>query len=594
MHGPAALLPALAERGRRVVPYAGRVLWRLGVVLAGLFAVYVLIANLILKTSLLKDFAHTSDELRVDYDSAYSVFPGRIVVRNLTVRFEDYNVEFEIAVERGTLDVSLHELFQKRFHALRVDAKNVAYRMRHKLSRVGSEGPRIAAYPRIPGFPDPPLFRGKRPPPIPDEQYDLWEVVVEGVNADVKEIWILEYRYRGPGVARGSFRVRPARTYAVEGATLELLGGRLTLGEAVVAQRARVKLDAKVTHSETQRLSGLAPFRHISGSVHGTFEGTDLSFLDAYLAPRAGLSARGPARVQLGVRLEHGAVAKGSRLLVESSDAVVSASGFAVRGKAGVELGGPPNVGGPLELVFLAGPLRIQGSKEDRQAPILERVDLRARTTSDFSKAVDLISINLAQARLTAPDLGWMSRTFDEKGSMPRFEGRGLVTLRAQREGTAPFRGAATLVFEDATLRVDDRVTLPWNATVRTEELTAELDGTRRLKGMALLHLDQLPAMLPLVSPSAFLRDIGTRLLDLGALDARVAFRLDRYARLDVTQARSGALTARGHLFGVEGGVAGKFLLSAPTANLGVRVAPGGTSIKPLVGDDWLEEKGIR
>ncbi|HEX5098806.1 MAG TPA: hypothetical protein VFV94_04870, partial [Polyangiaceae bacterium] len=148
-----------SERARTAGRHAGAVGWRVLAVLAGLELFYLICANLVLCTPLLKKFAASSDDLRVDYGSAYSLIPGRIEVRGLRVRMHDHNVEFEIAVERGTLDVSLHELLRKRFHALRVDADAVGYRMRHRLSHVGLEGPRVAAYPPIAGFADPPLFR---------------------------------------------------------------------------------------------------------------------------------------------------------------------------------------------------------------------------------------------------------------------------------------------------------------------------------------------------------------------------------------------------------------------------------------------------
>src|SRR4051812_14243912 len=139
---------------RHVRRHALAVAWRLGVVLAVLTLFYLGVANLILGGGFIARFTEKSDDIRIDYDSAYSVWPGRVVVRNLRVRMEDHNIQFWILVESGFLDISLHELLQKRVHALRVDGENVTYRMRHKLSRVGKEGPRVAAYPPIPGFAD--------------------------------------------------------------------------------------------------------------------------------------------------------------------------------------------------------------------------------------------------------------------------------------------------------------------------------------------------------------------------------------------------------------------------------------------------------
>ena len=140
--------------------------------------------------------------------------------------------------------------------------------------------------------------------PIPDSEYDLWDVRVDNVTAHVKEIWVLEYRYRGAGVARGTFRVQPARYYEVKPTSLELAGGKLTLGDAVVAERANARIDVTVTGSETQKLSGLAPLKHITASAVGRFAGTELRFLNAYLGPHEGWSAGGKGDIELGVRVE--------------------------------------------------------------------------------------------------------------------------------------------------------------------------------------------------------------------------------------------------------------------------------------------------
>ena len=319
-----------SERAKTAGRHTGAVAWRVLAVLAALELFYLLVANLILCTPLLKKFAAQGDDVRVDYGSAYSLIPGRIEVRGLRLRMHDHNVEFEVAVERGTLDVSLHELFRKRFHALRVDGEGVGYRMRHKLSHVGLEGPRVAAYPPIAGFPDPPLFRGPPSPPIPDADYDLWEVKVENITAQVREIWILEYRYRGPGVARGSFLLRPARYYEVGPATLDLAGGSLHLGRDAVAERTKLHLRMVVEGSDVQKLQGLEPLNKVVADARGTFEGTDLRFLDAYLGPHAGAVARGAGTIDFDLHLHHGSLVPPSTLSAHFGDAELRGSDFEV------------------------------------------------------------------------------------------------------------------------------------------------------------------------------------------------------------------------------------------------------------------------
>src|SRR5262249_10242974 len=150
--------------------------------------------------------------------------------------------------------------------------------------------------------------------------YHLWDVRVENVTGHVKEVWILEYRYRGGGIARGNFHVKPARWYEVYPASLELHGGKLTLGDTMVAEHAELSIDCRVEGSDPRKLEGLDPFHKIHAGAHGRLAGTDLAFLDAYLVPRAGLSVKGSGNVELDAKLERGVVAPGTDIEIRSPE----------------------------------------------------------------------------------------------------------------------------------------------------------------------------------------------------------------------------------------------------------------------------------
>ena len=571
------------------------VAWRLGVVLAGLTLFYLGVANLVLAGGFVSRFAAKSDDIRIEYDAAYSVWPGRVHVRNLRVRMEDHNVEFLIVVERGFLDVSLHELAKKRFHALRVDGDNVTYRMRHKLSHVGKEALRVAAYPPIPGFADPPLFVGPPGVPIPDSEYDLWDVRVDNVTARVKEIWVLEYRYRGPGVARGTFRVQPARFYEVKQTSLDLDGGKLTLGDAVVAERANARIEVVVTGSDTQKLSGLAPLGHITASAVGRFAGTDLRFLNVYLGPHAGLSASGGAEIELGLRVEKGSVAPGARLAIRGSGVALDLGRVELRGAPTLSLTGGKTPGAPMELGLEVPRLELVGAgARGAPAPSLEALDFRLATTSDLTKPLEVVGARLAPLRGTIPDLGWLARVAPLPGEVRELRGRADLRLEGESQKPGSWHGRTRIDLRRASARVGSRGTEPLDLSLVVPDLTAKTSGEVRLAGTARLHVTEAAALLPLVSPSPFLRTLEKSLLDLGPLDASARFAAGEVFRLDQVEARSGVARVRGHLAARANGPDGAFLLVTPAANLGVRIRPDGTSIKPLVSDDWLEPTAKR
>jgi hypothetical protein len=581
------------DRGRTLLPHVGAVAWRLLLAVAVLELIYLVIATVVLKTSLLRDFAARGDDLRVDYTSAYSVVPGRIEVEGLRVRFHDRNVEMQIGVEVGTLDVSLHELALKRFHALRVDGKKVTYRMRHKVSRVGKEGLRLAAYPPIPGFKDPPLYaKGEdRPaPPIPDESYDLWEVLIEGVRAEVTEVWILEYRYQGPGLATGAFHVQPARTYEVMDAALALSGGKLTLGDAVVATKAKLDIDCVVTKSDTQKLKGLEPFQHVTAGVRGRLEGMDLTFVNAYLGPRLGADATGQARLETDLKVRNGVIAPGSRLELSVARGRVGLGGARVSGPVTFGLSrsaGPVETGAPFELAFRSELLELDVDKAPTTR--VENIDVRAAFTPDLVRPLRLVRAALAPVRVAVPDLGALMRAFPVARKLPQVGGRAALVANAEKDGGGPLRGGFRLVLSDATLTIDGSRTLPWNATLLSHDVSAELSGRPKVDGTLALHVDHASALLPLVTRSSLARDLGQRLLDLAALEAKAKVSLAEHSRMDSLEARSGILRARGWVMERKDGAHGRVLLITPAANVGVSISPAGTETKLLVGDDWLK-----
>jgi hypothetical protein len=585
------VLPRWLHEGRRALPHVSAVAWRLILAVALLEFVYVAVASVVLKTSLLKDFAARGDDLAVDYRSAYSVLPGRIEVEGLRVRFHDRNVEFLIAVEDGTLDVSLHELFVRRFHALRVDGRQVSYRMRHKVMGVGKEGPRLAAYPPIPGFRDPPLYaKGEDLPaaPIPDEKYALWEVKVEGVRAEVAEVWILEYRYRGSGLATGAFHIQPAREYDVERATLDLYGGTLTLGDRAVAKKTTLAIECSVVESDPRRLSGLDPLRNVNASVRGRLEQMDLAFLDAYLLPRLGAAAGGRGVLDLDVRVERGVLSPGTGVKLAFADARLTVSDLVAKGAGAFELvrprAGEPKT--PFELRFRSERLDLGVGKGEGAR--VDHLELGIAVTPDLAESPRPVRAWLAPVRVQVPELAAFGRALPSARELPEVRGRAVLVARASKDGAGPIRGEFRTELSNATLAVGGDRTLPWNASLSSENVEAHLSGRPQFDATLLLHVDQSSAFLPLLSSSPFVRDLGKRLFRLEGLDARAKVRLGERSRLELLDARAGIARARGHLVEQEEGVRGRFLVSTDVGNVGIAITAAGIETDLLVGDDWL------
>ena len=215
--------------------------WRVaGWGLLGLFGLAVLVVlatNVLLRTPLLRKLVNARpEELVVDYRGAASWLPGRLSFDSLTLRSRDRNIEFEAALEGVALRVSLSDLVRRRFHTTRLRARSLAFRLRERLSDEEATPARLARYPRIAGYADPPLLPTMPAPPEPAK--GPWRVVIDDLEiASVEEIWIDSWRWNGNGGVAGAFELLPGREARVGPARLEVAAGTLRYGDSKVAER---------------------------------------------------------------------------------------------------------------------------------------------------------------------------------------------------------------------------------------------------------------------------------------------------------------------------------------------------------------------
>jgi hypothetical protein len=184
---------------------------------AGLAVLYLLAANVLLRTRLLRDLVSRGEGIELDYASAYSVWPGLVHVRGLALEVQDYQNQLSVAASAAILDICLHDLLFRRFHVSDVALSGLAFRYRQKVEPREAMQPYVTAFPPIRGFADPPVLVGEEPPPVPDAAYDLWHIAIDEVDAELRELWVLEYRYLGAGTVRGGFRLQPGRSPPTSG-----------------------------------------------------------------------------------------------------------------------------------------------------------------------------------------------------------------------------------------------------------------------------------------------------------------------------------------------------------------------------------------
>lgn len=597
---------------------------------ATLAVCYLVAANVLLRTRLLRDAVSRGPDVELDYASAYSVWPGRVHFRDLTLQVQDFNIEFGVSVEAGVVSVSLHELPFKRFHADSLSVEGLSFRFRHKLEPADVHQAWVAALPPIPGFPDPPVYVGVKPAHVPDAEYDLWQVSIENVVADLRELWFLEYRYLGAGLARGSFVVQPARYFEVHPASLQLDRGQVVIGDATLVTHLGLNAGCHIEHTDVQEKEGNALFRSFSGSVHGEARGIELSALALYLPPDGSFRLDGKAELDLGISVTSGRLdGQSAAALRVMNPSLVTPYGD-LSGDLSSSLAVLP--AGTLQWITSSPALRADDTAKFK-GPVLEAPRLELELDAvDLVAPATLKRIELEVAKIVVPGLGWANRALRAAGTPIDLDGRlegharfsmqppagpsaqlqlrlvggalasgGLsarlaghfdVGLEPSREpGARHSEGRLDVALDGVELSRDKERTKPFRATFRMPDLRVQVEPDSAVSATCLIHAGPADSLLPVLLGSPVLEGLAASALDLKELEARLKLSFDpRALRLELQRAESGALSGKGYWQRpTRGEPKGAVLLATEVANVGISFSGSDTNTSLFVADDWLD-----
>ncbi len=593
--------------------------------LLGLQLTYLVVANALLRSQAIQHAVASSAGFHLDFDSAYSLWLGHVRVRNLSLRIEDYNVQFEVALAKADVDISLSELLFKKFHATKLVAEGTRFRMRHKLIVVGDDAERVAAYPPIKGFADPPYYVGVRSPPVATttSDHDLWSVRIQDVHARVTELWVMEYRFLGAGLAHGSFVVKPGSWVQVEPAGLELERGTLTLGEHRVAETMRGRIICDIPDMRVAETEGIQVLRDIISTIQLRLSGGKLDFLGAYLARFGSARYSGNAEWLIDLNVARGIIEPGSNVSLRATPFELHHELLDVSGDVKLVFGRDA-VRAPNQLLLAVDAARLSASRSASKAPAPSLEGVAASLGIDGVDLKGTMSVGKADAavkRAHAPSLAWFSN------EQTALRGAADAAARVQRTEDGSLSGAAELVATDVAVEHGSfsaagavRSQLAFtrgsqNTTLEMQKFLVELSqlslasGDKRSKPFGLsvdgaglrvnpagevasgtlrVHATSTEALLPLVMGQP-LQGIADTALDLKGLEARANVRLAPGAvDLKVIDATSGNLRMRGYLSKRAKEPRGAFLLSSGPFNVGITLIGGSTEVSPFVADDWL------
>jgi hypothetical protein len=235
-------------------------------VLAGTWLLYLLVGNLLIKTSLLSSMISKPGEAEVDWASGSTWWPGRFHVEGFRLRFRDSHVEMQLKLEDTHLTIVLSEVMSKRLHFTRVEGDGLSFRIRQLLDPEHATPARLALLPDIEGFTKPPL---KDPTPKPPSDGEDVVIQIEGIDlTQVRDVWIDEQHYTGNTHVRGGFYFQPKERLAINGAHLDVLSGAVHMGKDPVAVALAGTVECTVQPFDVKAPQGAEILRYFDLGIH--------------------------------------------------------------------------------------------------------------------------------------------------------------------------------------------------------------------------------------------------------------------------------------------------------------------------------------
>ena len=375
-------------------------LTRAAVAILSLYVLYVAAINVFLSTSLFRRLVDGDpDRLFVSFERGWSIWPGTVHARNLTIRASDNQVEWLIRLETCSFDVSFLDLARKTVHFEHPRATGVIFQLRERLAAPAATPEYVDALPPIPGFARIPL-KTQEPPDLQerwdDRHYKLWSIKLsDAVAEDVRQVWVDSVRVDGSARIAGGFYVKPIRKAQVGPAHLETRDARISVKDRVVAEAVTGSLDFELEPFDPRTVTGQDLLKRVTATTELRGRSPELGNLPRSLHGPLVLS--GPVDVpRLALRIEKGKVMKSTHADLVATGVRVEAAAHRFAGNVtfAADASGAP---GPTSLV-----VRVlgRGLTVGRVEPDGNEAGLARVAALDIAGALDEPMLDLSEPRL--------------------------------------------------------------------------------------------------------------------------------------------------------------------------------------------------
>ena len=594
--------------------------------------VYLVAANGLLWSGAIVKLANgATPDLHLEINGpSWTLLPGRVHGRNVAFRFEDRNVQFFLTLESVVLDLSLWELPSKTFHATRARGEGAHYLFRHKVEEPKDKERRLAEYPRIPGFSDPPLITKARTPALSDDEYNLWTVWFEDVDVGVNELWFLEVRLRGRARASGGFYLQPERDAMTEPCTLVVETSTLDVGSRTLAEHFKGELVAQLHRHDPRKVEGAQVFTKISSKTNLAGAVPNLDFTQLYTEADGPKFDGGQGTLQLRTELKAGEWSQGSRIEYKTEALTATLDRARISGpldlRAEIVHGGRKDSQARFGLESQRLQFELEGAPEKIEDPTARAVKLAMDASADLAETPRWVAAS-ADLQGQLPALRWLNVPLRK----PMFTaGNAKADLHAEWAEGRPGRAKLRLAAQQAALSLENQpvtfsgelradavydakaerghfqtlrllfpdvvasnVPIPGGVQADGDVQFWGLTPPKRLEGRLELRSETLEPIMPFLIPSDILRSLAKVLVKLGKTHAVIEFeRSESKFDLQLKEARSGNVQAFGMLSKTKASKdpCGQFYIDG-AVNAGLVLMNGETSIKPLVSADWWRER---
>lgn len=305
--------------------------WRWIAIGVGVVVAYPVLTTLALATGLVERLI-SGDDVKVEIDNpAWTVWPGSLHVKRIGV-YVNGSTQVTLSVANARVDVVLTELLQKRFHVSSLSADDIRFRVRTRVPEARKTSPYVAAFPPMPELPgDTSVVREEREekPEKDAEEDDGWTVRIDDIDAQVTELWFLQYRYLGQGRVRGGFMKSPQRFY-VDDSIQELSPGTLSFGEKhVISKNLRGRVRGHIPEIDPADQGVLGIFGVVDADIQLDGDLVSLAHLGDYLDGMRVEGGAGLLKVRLG--MQRGKFSRTTEVTFATDDVRVFGDGYGIK-----------------------------------------------------------------------------------------------------------------------------------------------------------------------------------------------------------------------------------------------------------------------